>query len=209
MNHSQSNIRLSPALAPVITALFALLVLAGCDPSLQGLRGPDHTGTAWVDIAEGEHIFGDLQDGDVLEVERGSQGGMHIWGSLLAGGIARGSTTDIEALINGDRPMVDFFLEGLGGNLAEDNAMHELLDDMGDGSLRLVGRRVVFRHFADLPDNWQELDYAEVEAELEAQDLEFGVRIVDGDGREVVDSRTIRLLFPPRGTGGDEEALGR
>jgi len=207
--HSTPRLPFPASLALTGSLVLWSFMLGGCDPSLQGLNGLAENGTAWVDVAQGEHIFGDLQDGDVLEVERGSQGGMHIWGSLLTAGVKRGSTSDIEALINGDRPMIEFFLENEEGNLAEDNGMHEWLDDMGDGSLRLVGRRVVFRHFAELPENWQELDYAEVEAEIEAQDLQFGVRILDAAGQELVDSRSIRLLFPPRGNGGEEQALGR
>jgi hypothetical protein len=167
----------------------------GCDPSLQG--GGPATG-AWVELLTGDIQAESLSDNQVLAVERGSQGGVHIYGSLRAGGIARGSEDEYEALLSGDRPLVEFILAAEYGVLSNSNVVREFLplDDSGD--LYLVGRRVIFRHYSELPEDWQELDWAEVEERLEEDELTFRVQITDSRGRFAEDSKTIRLDFPPR-----------
>jgi len=176
--------------------ILALVVLfAGCDPSL----GPSGvSGAAWVELFTGEQSMGPLEDGQVLMVERGSQGGVHIWGSLRAGGIERGSEDQYDALLSGDRPLVEFVLEAPYGVLSNPNVVREYLTANEQGDLLLVGRRVIFRHYSELPEDWQELDWEEVEQLMEQDDLTFSVTITDSRGRTAHDSKTVRVEFPPR-----------
>jgi hypothetical protein len=178
-----------------LCCLALAVVLGGCDPSL----GPSgNSGTAWVQLFTGEQTIEPLDDGQVLMVERGSQGGVHIWGSLRAGGISRGSEDEYEALLSGDRPLVAFALEASYGPLTGDNVVREYLQLDAQGDFTLVGRRVIFRHYSELPEDWQELDWEEVEQLMEQDDLTFRVTITDSRGRSAEDSKTVRVQFPPR-----------
>jgi len=162
------------------------------------------SGGAWVELLTGDATAEELADGQTLPVERGSQGGVHIYGSLRAGGVERGSEEDYQALLSGDRPLVEFILEAEYGVISNSNIVREFLYAGETGDLLLIGRRVIFRHYSELPEDWQELDWAEVEARLEEEDLIFRVEITDSRGRFAQDSKTIRLQFPPR----DLEAPG-
>jgi len=175
--------------------LALIVVFVGCDPSLGPSGVPS---TAWVELFTGEQSVGPLEDGQVLMVERGSQGGVHIWGSLRTGGINRGSEDEYEALLAGDRPLVEFVLEASYGVLSNANVVREYLRQDEQGALVLVGRRVIFRHYSELPEDWQELDWEEVEQLMEEDDLTFSVTITDSNGRTAHDSKTVRVEFPPR-----------
>jgi len=172
-----------------------------CDPSL----GPGGaTGGAWAELLTGEVAAEGLTDGQVLSVVRGSQGGVHIYGSLRTGGIERGSEDEYQALLSGDRPLVEFSLEAEYGVISNSNIVREFLSTDESGDLLLIGRRVIFRHYSELPEDWQQLDWSEVEDRLEEEELIFRVEITDSRGRFAQDSKTIRLEFPPR----DLEAPG-
>ena len=181
--------------------LWSVTTTIACEPSL----GPGGTSSgAWVELLTGDTTAEELADGQILPVERGSQGGVHIYGSLRAGGVERGSEEDYQALLSGDRPLVEFSLEAKYGVISNSNIVREFLYADETGDLLLIGRRVIFRHYSELPEDWQELDWAEVEARLEEEDLIFRVEITDSRGRFAQDSKTIRLQFPPR----DLEAPG-
>ncbi len=187
-----------------ITAALILLIWinsTACDPSL----GPGGTtGGAWVELLTGEFAAEVLTDGQVLPVVRGSQGGVHIYGSLRTGGIERGSEDEYQSLLSGDRPLVEFSLEAEYGVISNSNIVREFLSADESGDLLLIGRRVIFRHYSELPEDWQQLDWSEVEERLEEEELIFRVEITDSRGRFAQDSKTIRLEFPPR----DLEAPG-
>ena len=187
-----------------ITAALILLIWVNstaCDPSL----GPGGTtGGAWVELLTGEFAAEVLTDGQVLPVVRGSQGGVHIYGSLRTGGIERGSEDEYQSLLSGDRPLVEFSLEAEYGVISNSNIVREFLSADESGDLLLIGRRVIFRHYSELPEDWQQLDWSEVEERLEEEELIFRVEITDSRGRFAQDSKTIRLEFPPR----DLEAPG-
>ena len=167
----------------------------GCDPSL-GSEG-QHAG-AWVELLAGEDAAEPLNEGQTLPVVRGSQGGVHIYGSLRTRGVSRGSEDEYQALLSGDRPLVEFSLEGDDGVLSNPNAARDYLQAEADGDLLLIGRRVIFRQYSELPDDWQQLDWAEVEERLEQDELMFRVQITDSRGRFAQDSTAIYLDFPPR-----------
>ena|GEM_PF-1528910 len=190
--------RTMAAYKPSIQRALSVVVISlalGCGPSLQG--GGTATG-AWVELLTGEVEAESLHDNQVVPVERGSQGGVHIYGSLRAGGIARGSEDTYQALLSGDRPLIEFSLEAEYGVLSNANVVREFLELDSSGDLYLTGRRVIFRHYSELPEDWQELDWAEVEQRLEEEELTFRVQVTDARGRFAEDSKNIRLDFPPR-----------
>ena len=136
-----------------ITAALILLIWinsTACDPSL----GPGGTtGGAWVELLTGEFAAEVLTDGQVLPVVRGSQGGVHIYGSLRTGGIERGSEDEYQSLLSGDRPLVEFSLEAEYGVISNSNIVREFLSADESGDLLLIGRRVIFRHYSELPED--------------------------------------------------------
>ncbi len=151
--------------------LLPALLLCSCEvqPSCSALDPAE----AWLAVGAGYDAFAPLVDGDVMEVERGSQGGMHVMVAGQAGALHPGSASYEDGLRAGD------------------------LQRLGD-RYELEGRTLQFRHFAELPDNWTELDYAEVEADMELQEYRLWLRLTDSCGTVVEDERTVRLDFPER-----------
>jgi hypothetical protein len=180
-------------------AVFVLLLLMTACPT-----PPSGDGTIQLG-GEGEP-FALLSAGSTLQVERGSQGGMHVWASLRAEGIDPGPTDLWQGLLDGTLPLVQFELEGPDGLLTRDNTQPVVLERAHNGYERL-SNLVVFEHFATLPDDWTDLDYAEVEAAMQEQDYILRVRLTDGLDRVFEDSKTVRLSFPPRDQG-EEIPLG-
>jgi hypothetical protein len=152
----------------------------------------------WVEVGTGADAFEPVEDGDVLAVERGSQGGQHVWAGVRAWGVDVGSESDYDAMLNQDRPLVGFELECPDGVLSFDNTWRRLLPPADDGTRLLVGRLVQFEHWVELPADWQELDWAEVEAELEDIDMTLRVTVEEAGGDLYVDERIVRLEFPTR-----------
>ncbi|MCO4772908.1 MAG: hypothetical protein KDA24_22945, partial [Deltaproteobacteria bacterium] len=83
-----------------------LMFLAGCpgDPCADEVSG-------WIEVGEGTVGFKPIEDGAVLGVERGSQGGQHVWVSLQGDGMHPGSRDVSEGLRNDDLPWISFELE--------------------------------------------------------------------------------------------------
>jgi hypothetical protein len=160
---------------------------------------------AWAEVGVGSEEFLPLADGTVLQVERGSQGGMHIWVSARTYGIAPGPTEMWQGLVDGSLPIVRFELESDEGVLTADIERPYVLRRLGNSEYDLLENLVQFDHFPELPENWQELDWAEVEADLEGVDIALSVRFTDSEGTVVQDKRTVRLDFPSR----DEDQPGR
>lgn len=174
-----------------------LALLGGCEEEVGcHLSDPD---TAWIELAEGVRAYEPIDDGRVLEVERGSQGGMHVVPTARLGGVNPGSARFEDGLRNGDLPWVSFHLMDGDGELTLDNRAARLLE-RGDGYYELAPRNVQFRHFAALPDNWTELDYDEVEADMELREFRLRVVFEDSCGLQVQDERAVRLDFPERPT---------
>lgn len=168
-----------------------LILLAGCaapcgDPA-----------DAWIELGVGPDTYQPVVDGDVLAVERGSQGGMHVWGALRAGGIDPGPDSYLEGIKDGTLPTVAFELRDDAGVLTLDNRAYLVLQEDGDAWVA-EPRIVQFRHFAELPKDWTELDYAAVEAEMETRDFRLQVTLQDACGAAVDDAHTVRLRFPSR-----------
>ncbi len=190
--------------APMVLVI-GLAVAAGCACAPQLNRAAVLPGgVPGVEIGTGTQFFLNVIDNQVLEVERGSQGGMHIYGSLRAQGVSRGSEAEGSALINRDRPWVSYFLESDAGELALENSMPVWLQQNDDGTFGEVGRLVQFRHYAELPEDWASIDWGEWEMEMETQSFRFGVRLLEADGTTWEDGRYVRLRFPPRPSDEDE-----
>jgi len=186
-----------------MAAVLAALALgtSGCEET--GCEAVDPA-DAWVEVGDGEDAFAAIHEGQSFEVERGSQGGMHVWVSMQTGGIAPGSEDLWEGLREGDLPFVEFELEGPEGILSNENGRPMVLERVG-GDYQLIHELVQFRHFAELPDDWELLDYELVEDELEQIDHVLRIRVSDSCGNVVEDERSIRLLFPPRTSGDDDD----
>ena len=153
-----------------------------------------------VEVGGGREVFEELEVGHTLEVERGPQGGQHIWASLRAWGVDAGSDDDYEAMLNQDRPIVEFQLLGADGDYAFVNAFPRRLEPTDEGH-ELLGRLVQFRHWVELPEDWEQIDWDEREAQLEQEELLLRVVLEEADGDVFVDECAVYLDFPPRGDG--------
>jgi len=176
--------------------LSAALSLVGCEEESCDTLDP---ADAWAEIGDGtsEAEFGPLEEGVTLLVERGSQGGMHVWVAVAVGDLQPGPTDLWEGLRNGDLPEFTLNLSGPHGVLTPDNPRPEVLE-RGDGEFLLLHQQLQFKHFEVLPENWQELDYADVEADMEGQDHLLTVRVEDSCGTVVEAELSVRLDFPDR-----------
>ncbi|MEE2828556.1 MAG: hypothetical protein VX498_05175, partial [Myxococcota bacterium] len=157
---------------------------------------------AWAEVGVGDSRFESIEAGHLLEVERGSQGGMHVWISMRTAGIDPGPTDMWQGLVDGSLPLIGFSLEAPDGILTPDNSRPHILSRVGE-EYWLLENLVTFDHFSDFPDDWSSIDWDAREAELEAVDLQLTVRVADAIGTELEHSTTVRLDFPPRP--GDEE----
>lgn len=175
-----------------------LLVLSALALSLSGCSDPCADDVApWIEVGDGTHGFTSIEDGAVLAVERGSQGGQHVWAAVLAGGLHPGSPDITEGLRNDDLPWIEFQLESAEGVHSNENLLRRPLDPIGDHH-GLETRQVPFRHWPVLPDDWAEQDIGEREAHLETVDFTLRVIIDDACGDTLTDERTVRLDFPAR-----------
>ena len=182
----------------VLPVFFSLLVACG---------GPIDPDNAWTEVGVGQTGFESIEDGQVMEVELGAQGGMHIWVSMRAWGIDPGPSSMWQGLSEGSLPLIGFTITGPAGVHTPEN-VRPYVPDRAEGEYELLENLVTFDHFPELPDNWQDLDFDEVEAELENTDLQLGVELTDVLGTVVQDSVTIRLDFPAPSEE-EEEELGR
>ena len=151
---------------------------------------------AWAELGGGLGEFVPFEEGAVFEVERGSQGGMHIWVGLRTYGIDPGPTEMWQGLVDGSLPIIRFDLASPEGVLTEDLERPYVLARLGGSEYELLDNLVQFDHFPELPENWQELDWGEVETEMEQMEIRLSVRITDAQGTVVEDDRLIRLDFP-------------
>ncbi len=167
----------------VVLVLAALLV--GCGPA-----------EPWVEVGTGTAgVFESIDDGDVLLAEAGSQGGRHVWVGMRADGVEPGSVSDADAMRYGDRPRVDFRLEGPDGVYSLDVARYVALDERG-GALASTGWLLPLRLYAELPEGWQSTDWAAVQEDLEERPFDLVVTLKDADGIALEDRRSVFIDFP-------------
>ncbi len=178
-----------------------LVVLSLCVGLVSGCEtdycGDDVAPT--LEVGDGTDGFASIEDGDVLLVERGSQGGQHIWAAIMAKGVHPGSEDISQGLANDDLPWIEFQLESANGVHSNDNLLRRPLDRYEGGELfGLETRQVQFRHWVTLPDDWADLDMQDVEDDLETIDFVLRATVEDACGDTVTDEVTVRLDFPPR-----------
>ena len=174
---------------PILALLLSVLAACGTEP-------PD----GWAELCGEVESFEVLEDGAVLRVERGSQGGMHVFLGMRTGGIEPGPTDLWAGLSQGTLPVVGFEIEGPEGILTPDNARPTVLERVGGGEFELLDNLIQFRHFAEWPTDWAEINFEEHERAMELQDHVVRVVIEDANGQLVLDERTVRLSFPPWGS---------
>ncbi len=184
-----------------------LLLCALLLPFLPGCSSVDFCGDLvdpWVTIGKGPITgYETITSGEVLEVERGSQGAQHVWAALRAGGMHPGSEDVAEGLELDNLPWVAFELEGPDGLHNFDTRIRLPLDRLDNNTLfGLEARPVQFWQWVERPDDWETLDMSALEEDLEDVDFTLRVIVDDACGDSVTDEVGIRLDFPPR----DDEA---
>lgn len=182
----------------------ALALCPGCAPSLDPWVPSDHVDGPWVELGTGDAQWLPIEDGDTLAVERGSQGGTHIYGALRSGGLDGGSVDDVAAWTAQDRPTITFSLSSDAGRLSVTEPLRRALVDDGSGALAFAGAVVQFQLWTELPEDWASVDWAAEELRLETEPLIFSVDVVDQGGKHAEDERTVYVDFPARpGAPGD------
>lgn len=89
----------------LLLSLLALL-FAGCDDPCSSEEDRS------VEVGTGEESFTPVEDGDVLPLAFGGQGGQHLWGAVRVNGVA------LHAPTSADPPTVSFGLEHPEGTVA-------------------------------------------------------------------------------------------
>ncbi len=154
-----------------------------------GLGGCVAPGPISVEAGRGEAEFEPLADGPV-PLERGSQGGVHLWGAVRVWGSESA------------RPLaVSFTLSGEDGVHSLPGTVHRTPRSAGDGAEEAAGFRVVIRYFAELPDDWATRTRTQIEADLAAATFDLEVTVEDEAGEQASDTRRVTLEFPPVPTG--------
>jgi len=179
-----------------LLALLPPLLLCACEAPLScDLSDP---AAAWLTLGDGTDGFVPIDDGDTLLVERGSQGGMHVIVAARTAAIHPGQPTYEDGLRAGDLPVVELGIDDAeGGQLNAEHRQPRVLQRR-ESDYELDARNLPFRHFAQLPDNWTELDYADVEADMEQAEFRLWMTLEDSCGTTVTAERTVRLDFPER-----------
>jgi hypothetical protein len=184
-----------------------LLLCALFAPLLPGCSSVDFCGDLvdpWVTIGKGPLTgYETISEGEVLLVERGSQGAQHVWAALRAGGMHPGSEDVAEGLQLDNLPWIAFELESPEGLHNFDTRVRLPLDRLDNNTLfGLETRPVQFWQWVERPDDWETLNMTDLEESLEEVDFVLRVTIEDACGDSTSDEVGIRLDFPPR----DEEA---
>ena len=112
MARGQRGVRTWRALAAIAAA--AQTALSSCSPASPGLLNTDGAaavpsmgdvcktsppGPASVELGQGQNAFGPLVDGQTVQVERGPQGGYHVWLAVQVKNVQRqGTRTSISAV---------------------------------------------------------------------------------------------------------------
>lgn len=164
------QVRRSIRVGSHLPAALAAAALVGCaEPD------PSDTGVApWLELGTGETEFVPLEDGDEVALVYGPQGGWHVDTTAMFGGIALdGAELSYEARDPDSGAVLNYPYTA---------SLHpSVLQELEDGWLR-VGDRAVF-----------EIDSDE---EILGRTVQLEVRLVDGAGLELVDTRQITVVRP-------------
>lgn len=189
-------------------SLFALILLVPVLPGADGCSAGDPCGEeGFIELRTPDGLE-PLGDPETLEAERGSQGGQHVWVSVVGSGIHPGSADYTEGLRNDDLPWVEFVLEGPDGVYSNQNRLRQPLQRLPDDEVGLLERQIPFRYWSTLPDDWQEIPREEREAEMEATPFTLRVTLDDACGVHYEASTEVFLLFPDDEAGDDDDSAG-
>lgn len=162
-----------------------LLLLIALFPHLSGCiaaecaRAAEETPAA--EIGVGQEEFQPIEDGEVLTLAYGSQGGTHLWLAVRATGIARGNPL----LVDDTTPLVTVRLSSSDGEIPlEGTSARHVFDRDDEGRAVLAGLQFVI-------DLW-----AIEAAGLSGQPLRLDVEIEDACGTVVQDEREVLIAEP-------------
>lgn len=164
---------ISRTLLSLLLALFTVAASCGDDDVATdaGPRGDEPS----VEIGTGYAAFTPIADGDTLEMERGSQGGQHIWTAFRMRHMDPRSAVLRIDLQRADDDQSVTLVDGI--------VQLRLTFVPMDGFSELAGVQLILKH----PDDTRLLD----------TDLRLSVRVTDRAGLEAADERIIRVAWAP------------
>ena len=130
-----------------------LAIFAACDPTSDEACAAAAEKRQSLTVGTGELTFEALEDGDKVGLTYGSQGGVHVWGSLRVSGIVQGSS---DSLADEDNPLVSFVIKDGDTEIAGFHDLpHHFLVRL-DGTWESLGDRLIFYEgdvsaYADVP----------------------------------------------------------
>lgn len=154
--------------------LLPLLVGCGTDPACEAVAGTAPS----VTIGTGTQVFAPVADGATVELERGFQGGIHVYGALRTAGLAQDPSRRARLPIVTFRTLDDGVAIGGFSNVAT------TLQPIGDGVLEGLALQAVF-------DSADPTDVIGQIVTLHAEVRDFCSRRADADvSVEIVDTDT-------------------
>jgi len=133
-----------------------------------------------------------VEDGAVLSVVRGQQGGFHTYLSLGASGLEPGSDSLEAGLRAADLPVTRWRLISADGLVTVEQEHWTVAEPDGDDWVT-GPHLVVMQYYESPPAEGFDRDAREVA--LEAEDLRLEVDVTDVCGREASAMRTVRIRF--------------
>ena len=155
----------------------ALLVMGGCQDE-EGRCASAADFPATLELGVGENAFQPVQEGGVVEVEFGMQGGSHLWISLAASGIVPGRKIPLKP--PEDTPEVFLSLSLEDGTVIDEDLLWPQAWDGSAEYAELLGARLYPRYFEGVED-------------LEEVVVDLRAEVVDICGTELVDERRVRV----------------
>jgi len=173
-------------------AITALLVcaIAGCAAELPR----DLSDTIEVRIVDGLEPHTPVDEGTLLPVFHGLQGGFHVFLALEVSNLDPGSDTLLEGLGREDLPQVTFTLRAPDGLINVASPQQSLADVIDEG-WRIGPELVVLRYYEELP--LEGFDTVEREAELERFVIDIEAHVEDVRGATGSATTQAQLVFQP------------
>lgn len=121
--------------------MLLLALFAACDPTSDEACAAAAEKPQELTVGTGELTFQSLADGDKVGLTYGSQGGVHVWGSLRVSGIVQGTS---DSLADPDNPLVSFVIKDGDTEIAGFHELpHHFLVRL-DGTWEFLGDRLIF-----------------------------------------------------------------
>ena len=133
-----------------------------------------------------------LEDGVVLSVVRGLQGGFHTYLSVEARGMAVGADNLMDGLSDQTLPVTHWEILAPDGVVTVEQEHWTVAE--GSAEAWVTGPHLVVMQYFEVPPA-AGFERVEREAALETMEMELTLRVVDHCGREASASRTVWLAF--------------